>query len=256
MKLLPETSNIQHKFADYCRTGKMVELPGVNNKTVHHYRRLVYNVVNNTLIQAYPITKKIVTDKEWDEMVQEFFSTHDSKTPQIWKLPFEFYQYAKTNHFGSKYKKPFLNDLLYFEWIEIEVHTMPDKPFPLYTVHDSFENDILAINPEYKIIQLTYPVHLYPVSQAIEMHGNYFLMVYREPETGNVKFMNLSVLHVFILELLSDGKYSTSYIIDRVKKTFKIDNTELLVKNSMQFIKDLKSQEIILGYLNIKLKKS
>ena len=58
--------------------------------------------------------------------------------------------------------KPFLDDLLYFEWMEIEVHTMPDRPFPDYVKEGNVLEDRLAFNPEYEIIRMDYPVHLYP----------------------------------------------------------------------------------------------
>ena len=44
-------------------------------------------------------------------------------------------------------QKPYLEDLLYFEWMEIEVHTMPDKPYPDYQSRGNIFMDRLALNP-------------------------------------------------------------------------------------------------------------
>ena len=43
--LKKDTKEIQSKLADYCRTGELSLTTEVNQKHVHHYRRLVYNII-------------------------------------------------------------------------------------------------------------------------------------------------------------------------------------------------------------------
>ena len=40
--------------------------------------------------------------------------------------------------YGNRIQKPYLEDLLYFEWMEIEVHTMPDRANPRRIAWQSF----------------------------------------------------------------------------------------------------------------------
>ena len=55
--LKKETQLQQNLLADYCRTGTEPEgLIGINKENLHHYRRLVYNIVTDILETAYPIT--------------------------------------------------------------------------------------------------------------------------------------------------------------------------------------------------------
>ena len=132
MSMLLKTETYQHqsKLAQYCRNGKPVAIPGTIETRLPHYRRLVFNVVKDSLEAAYPIAHSFINEKDWREMAYRFFSEHNCQTPQVWKLPFEFYEFATAGDFANKYNIPFLNDLLYFEWLEIEVYMMEDLPFP------------------------------------------------------------------------------------------------------------------------------
>ena len=145
--LTPDTIEIQNKLASYCRTGEEVEIPGVSQNRLRHYRRLVKNVIHNTMKQAFPITHKLLERAEWEEMVDRFFIEHDAQTPKVWELPKEFYEYVKRSGYAKKYDRPYLDDLLYLEWIEIEVHSMPDKN-PEDVKHDGnpFQDSVIVLS--------------------------------------------------------------------------------------------------------------
>lgn len=247
MKLKPETIQAQHALADYCRTGKNVKLDGITPNRIHHYRRLVFNVVKNTISQAFPISKKIIGD-HWENLVHNFFVNHNSQTPQVWKLPFEFYEYIKKEKYANKLQLPFLNDLLYFEWIEIEVYTMPDIEINPFEKNGDMLNDALVVNPEFKLMLLEYPVHIFEAQAAVQKKGNFYVLCFREPETGKVKFINLSIFHVFIIERLLNSHNSLSLIIDEAIQFFEIIDTTYLWKNTQRFIQDMMNQKFILGY--------
>ncbi|HEY0611942.1 MAG TPA: DNA-binding domain-containing protein, partial [Chitinophaga sp.] len=112
-QLNKDTRDYQSSLADYCRTGAYQAIPGV--KTAQHvsqYRRLVYNVVDDMLQSAYPLTKGLLKEEEWDELVQEFFSRHACQSPQVWYMPKELYEYIvqqEAHPLLTKY--PFLHDL-------------------------------------------------------------------------------------------------------------------------------------------------
>lgn len=84
MHLLSETFEAQSLLADYCRTGIRPEITGTN-KNITRYRELVYNVVFDTLENAYPIAFQFIGEEKWHELVHDFFSNHKAQTPQVWK---------------------------------------------------------------------------------------------------------------------------------------------------------------------------
>jgi len=249
MKLREETVKIQDQLGEYCRTGMETEIRGVTPGRVHHYRRLVYNVVRNTMDSAFPITLAALGEERWDLLVQDFFSKGIPQTPQIWKLPFEFYQFHANQETGSGIRKPYLDDLLYFEWIEIEVHTMPDRPYPDYVQHGNIFMDRLAFNPEYEIIRLEYPVHMYSAEEASKLKGDYYALIFRSPETGYVQFLNLSPLNTYILTRLVEEDVPLNELKGDIASVSGIESGKYLDDALSTFMGDLMKKKLILGFL-------
>jgi len=248
MKLNEDTVRIQDLLGDYCRTGEEEEIPGVIPGRLNHYRRLVYNVIRDTMDRAFPIALATLGEEQWDLLVQEFFTHGLPQTPQVWKLPLELYNYHNSNETGARIRKPYLEDLLYFEWIEIEVHTMPDRSFPEYVKQGNIFSDLLAFNPEFELIQLEYPVHMYPASEAEDMKGDYFVLIFREPENGKVQFLNLSAIHTYILGLLLDEDRSLNQLKGDIAQTAGIESMKYLDDALEKFIGDLMQKKLILGF--------
>lgn len=248
MKLSKDTISAQHALADYCRTGEDTTIAGVRPERVHHYRRLVKNVIHNTLEQAYPITHELLDKQEWDMLVNEFFINHTPQSPQVWKLPKEFYEFLRDNNYPERLNRPYFNDLLHFEWIEIEVHTMPDGDIPDYLASGNVLKDRLVFNPDFRIIYLEYPVHLMSVEQAKQKKGNYYLLVYRESDSGNVKFLNISLLLAYIIEQIHTGNKTLTEVLPNVQSSFKITNMEEAQRKLQQFMEIMYKQKFLLGF--------
>ncbi len=248
MKLRKETIEIQEQLGAYCRTGIEQELPGITPGRIHHYRRLISNVVNDTLRTAFPITVAALGDETWLLLVEDFFSAGVPQTPQVWKLPLEFYQFHASRESGKRLNLPFLDDLLYFEWMEIEIHTMPDRPYPDFVNEGDLLKDTLAFNPEYEIVKLEYPVHTHPVREARELKGEYFSLLYRMPESGNVQFLNLSALNVYIITRLQEEKVPLNEIKNEIARVAGIESGRYLDDALTKFSGDLLERKMILGF--------
>ncbi len=248
MQLRKETVYIQEQLGEYCRTGVEPVLPGITPGRLPHYRRLVSNVLSDTLFTAFPITVAALGEDQWNILVQEFFVEGIPQTPQVWKLPFEFYQYHAEKQTGIKIGLPYLDDLLYFEWMEIEIHTMPDRAYPDFKDEGNLFQDRLAFNPEFEIIKLRFPVHTHPVRKALEMEGEYFSLLYRMPQTGNVQFLNLSALNVYLIIRLQEEKVPLNRIKNEIARVAGIESGRYLDEALKLFLEDLLKRKLILGY--------
>lgn len=248
--LKTETATQQSLLANYCRTGVKPELIGIKEENLYQYRRLVFNIALDTLETAYPITYRFLNSEQWEDLIQRFFAEHKCSTTQVWRMPLEFYQYCKEKNIGEQLQFPFLNDLLFFEWLELEVHTMDDIPYPPYQELGSWLHDQIATNPEHKLVVFEYPVHTTaPTDKLEEKKGNYYFLIYREKETGNVHFLDLSMLHVFILENINEGNCLETILVE-ANKLFQLNDLELLKKHALTFMEDLKHRQFILGFKN------
>jgi hypothetical protein len=250
MPLLKEDTHAQQsKLAEYCKTGVKPDLIGVIDENLHHYRRLVFNIGIDTIETAYPITYRFLPDEIWDKLVYDFYAEHKCKTPQVWRMPLEFYEYCVEKDLQTKLNHPFLNDLLYFEWLEMEVHTMDDLPYPSFTTKGDWLNNSLALNPEHRLVKFTYPVHVLAATELHGKAGDYFLLMYREKESGRVQCMDISILYAYILEQLQNG-VTLQAILTEADTLFQINNFEMLKEHALNFVNDLKQREFILGFLN------
>ena len=248
MHLHKETIAIQEQLGEYCRTGEERELPGITPGRIHHYRRLISNVVNDTLHTAFPITVAALEESQWEELVQDFFTAGIPQTPQVWKLPFEFYQYHVSRETGKRMDLPFLDDLLYFEWMEIEIHTMPDRPYPDFISEGDLFQATLAFNPEYEIIGLDYPIHTHSVSEALHLKGDHFALLYRLPESGHVQFLALSALNVYIITRLQEENVPLNEIKNEFARVAGIESGKYLDDALAKYLGDLLERKMILGF--------
>jgi uncharacterized protein len=251
MSLLDQyTAAQQSKLAEYCRSGQVPDgLNGVRAENLHHYRRLVFNIASDILETAYPITHSYLDESIWNELVTEYFTEHKCKTAQVWRMPLEFYEYCRDKKIAERLNKPFLDDLLHFEWLELEVHTMEDLQYPASKSEGDWMNGPLAINPEHRLLSFSYPVHTTsPVDLENAEKGNYYLLIYREKDSGNVQFIDLSVFYVFLLENLINGAV-LSEILEGSREIFGFDDLEVVKAHCMTFINDLRSRGFITGLL-------
>jgi hypothetical protein len=248
MSLLKDTHEQQSLLAQYCRTGDVPEnLKGIKKENLSNYRRLVFNIALDTLETAYPITYSFLDRNVWDDLCYDYFSEHKCQTPQVWRMPLEFYQYCVDKNISEKLGFPFLNDLLLVEWLELDVHTMDDIAYPSYTEQGDWFNSRIAINPEYRLVKLTYPVHTTAPTSLAGTEGTFFLLVYREKENGNVQFVDLSIFYAYLLEQIANGELLKDVLVE-ANTLFGINNISLIKEHALKFIEDLERRKFILGF--------
>ncbi len=249
MLLKTETYNQQNKFVEYCRNGREVSILGAVPERLPHYRRLVFNVIKDTLETTFPIAFQYIDSKIWDEMVYTFFSTHKCSDPQVWRMPNEFVGFCEAENYSEKFTLPFLNDLLRFEWMEVEVYMMEDIEYPANINTTILLQSKIAVNPEQKIIKLEYPVHMEKPFDAVDKKGNYFLLLFREKESGRVQFLNLSVLFAYLIENISIEEKTLEEILNDILYLFGINDLKMLQTKVFKFLEELKTQGFVLGSL-------
>lgn len=246
----PEAATHHHQssLAAYCRTGRYTEIPGVHNGHVTHYRRLVYNVVDDMLQSAYPLTHHLLSAKQWTAMVQDFFSHHPCQSPQVWYMPRELYEYLIEAQHPLLEKYPFLSELLWFEWLEVELFMMEDRPAS-YTASGNINTDALVLNPEHQLQHFHYPVHLKPAKQIKAADkGDHFLALFRKPDNGEVAFMHLSPVLVTLLELLQEGPQGMDTLVEQACAAWQLPVNEEIREAAAAFFAQALENRLILGF--------
>lgn len=246
--LYKDTYNQQSNLAHYCRTGELLPIKGLTENRVHHYRRLVYNVIDDTLQSAFPLTVDLLSEEDWNALVDTFFSSHKCQSTSLWQLPFEFYQFVEQTEPELKSEYIFLEELLLFEWSEIEVYMMEDKVFPAVRSTGDWANDVISLNPEFKLLQLSYPAHLKNPNEIMEAdQREYYVLIFREPESGKVQFIDLSFFFAWLIEKINGEKKTLGNILLEAEKIFGAEK-EILLNNTLPFLEELKQKQFILGF--------
>lgn len=243
-----KTSYYQSALAGYCRTGKYTSIPGVRKHHVTHYRRLVYNVVDDMLQTAFPLTCHLLSAKEWNGLINKFFSSHSCQSPQVWYMPKELYQYVVQHESTLLIKYPFLTELLLFEWMETELFMMEDLPVT-YNITGNPLTDLLVLNPEHQLLYFQYPVHIKKAKQITEADkGNYYLVMFRNPDTDGVQFMSLSPALVRIVEWLNEAPMDLETLTTNIAEELQLQITPDISAMISRFLTEALKNRLIKGF--------
>lgn len=239
-----KTEEIQDELALYCRKHEVPALPGVREDRLHNYRRLIYNIMEDALASAYPICRSILVDSQWDLLMDDFIRNHGCKHPQLFRMPEELIEFVRVNEYQEKFQIPYLIDLLIFEWIEIEVHTMADQVVDRESNIDLWTSK-LTLSPYHRLIQLEHPVHLLKNQVDSFRQGEYFYLVYRE-ESGTVQYLTINHFSFKMLHAFTTSEVSLQLLLENIRETYDRDVYEEVKKQSLAFLAKLKSLDIII----------
>ncbi|AQX02209.1 HvfC/BufC N-terminal domain-containing protein [Elizabethkingia anophelis] len=246
LQLQNKTFSLQTDLALYCRTGLNEPQTSIQQHTFH-YKRLVYNVIKDTLKIAFPLTRKLIGRKRWKKMVAHFFKSHKCQTPQVWKLPGEFSEYYDKESLPFKKKFIFLKSLLQYEWLEIEVFMMEDVPIDEFRENKKSEKDVIIPNPEIKILSIEFPIHLKNIKEITEEdRGQYFVSIHRDFYTKQVKFNDLSYPFVEIILKANEDYFTKKDFIELLSKYEK--DEDKIIRFYNDFEQFALHNNIFLGY--------
>ncbi len=245
--LFPKPSfQYQNDLAHFCRTGEYIPIPGIIEKNVGRYRKLIFSIVEESLESAYPLTHNLLDEEEWNDLAHNFFSSNRCQSPLLWQMPKDLLLFMQESQDPLLEKYPLLADLLLLEWYEVELFMMEDRKVEAYHKKGTLSTDNLVINPEIAILPLSYPVHLKNAQQITEEDkGQYFVSLHREPESGKVRFTDIKYPHVELIEKLSNNQSNFSSLLKIFQKY--ASEEEAIIALS-QFLKASLESQLILGF--------
>jgi len=249
MLLSEITRNQQSQFALYCKTDRDQNLIGTTPGRIHHYRRLIYNIVDESLRTAYPLTYNLLDKNHWNMLVSTFIANHKFRTPILWRMPEEFKNYLMANEKALAENFPFIWDLLEFEWKEIEVYMMEDNEAAKYFSGGSFEDDKIIFNPDFQILKLSYPVHTKNAKQITDKDlGERFVLIFRKKDNGEVIFVDLSLFHIWLISELIASRNRLEDLLVSASVIFNIEDVSQIKQNALSFLNEMKERQFILGF--------
>lgn len=248
MSLEEKTIELQRAFSNMCKQGKKASIEGASIEGMKTYQRLVFSNIQNTLEKAYPITKELLKKDEWEGLTRDFFAAYPIKSPHLWEMPKDLYLFVKEEGHPLEHAFPFLEDLLHFEWLEIAFFIMPDHPCQEVNSTGHLVEDPLVLNPEHRIVSFAYPVFRQNIRGCIENKGNYFLLVYRTHKAKEVRYFELSPLHVVLWEKVKEEGLTVAEAIAEAGQLFPQIPFKRLLPSATDFFQKLMEEEAVLGF--------
>lgn len=241
MSLVKTTENFFH----FCRTGELDPSLNIVPEKIQIYHELVRNNIEEVLYRAFPLTFHLLTQKQWNEMLDLYLAKEDFTAHSVWRLPQALVRVAMEQKWAERWNIPYLLDLLHFEWIEIEIDMMPDLPRGDFKKEGRILDDLLVLNPESQIIVYSYPVYEKNVLPREMKEGIYPVLVLRHPDTGEVHFIALSRFFLHVYEMLTEHTGREALI--QAAKTFQLNESKALSVGE-KFLIDLMDQQAIYGW--------
>lgn len=238
--------NIQEKFTHFCRTGELDPSFKIRPERAQIYYNHVKIGFENVLRKAYPLTYHLLKPKRWSQLTDAFLAEVDCATPFLWKMPQFLVDYVKKNRWADHFKIPYLNDLVDFEWIEIEIHMMPDALEKNARKKGNLLDDPLIVNPESRILTYSYPVYEKKKLPRPMQKSTYPLLTFRHPDTGQVHFIALSSFFKTVLELIKGQHLSGRKALIAAAKKFNFEEQQVMPIGE-KFINDLYERQAIYG---------
>lgn len=210
------------------------------------YKSLVLNSVEKYLPIAFKSTYVILAD-QWREIVKDYMEQYPSHSPVYFVLAKDFPIFLASDFFKSKYSYPeYLSELALYEWTELELYNATEP-----------EKDTSKVNPCHKILKLKYPIseiicYIKDSSVSLEEKrttdieiDSENLIIYRDPDTLQIRFFSLSTETLFVLEKIISGM-DIGKTIQEFCNTNNLELNPELEKSFFALITNLKKLKILI----------
>jgi uncharacterized protein len=237
----------QQEFAAYIRDPKNNPAPAdVKEQRMVMYRELFFNNIEGFLSSNFPILRKILNDRQWFALVQDFFAKHPCKSPHFSQIPEEFLDYLH-NERDSSEDLPFMLELTHYEWVEMALSIAKEDVVATNQDPENLLNQHIALSPLAWPLVYQYPVHkIAPAFLPLETPEQAtFLIVYRNRE-DDVSFIEITPITYRLLEIIREHeKPLAEDCLKQVARESNHPDPELIMAGGLQILKELAEKTII-----------
>lgn len=246
---MPAFMQQQYAFAARIRDPRHAPAPAdVPARRMALYEELFYNNVNEALANAFPVLRKLHADKQWHQLVRDYFTTHRARTPLFHQMAREFIDYLQHERGSVAGDLPFMLELAHYEWIELKLLSTEDELPPCDGSGDLLDNTPL-LSPLTRLLSYSYPVHrigpdhIPQQAAATPTH----LLVWRDRQ-DEVGFMELNPVAARLLQRLSgQPQASGRKLLEQIAAELHHPNPQTVVEGGRAILEELEQRDIILG---------
>ncbi len=213
-----------------------------NSKEVQLYKELIYNRFLDSFEYAFPYTKEVLGDEKFELLVEDYVKEHHPRQI-LWQEAKGLVDFIIKNDWKFKKEFPFIDDLIYYEWLEIELSNEKEE-----ANKTSFDwNRSYQLNKTARLNIYEYPVHKYEkieIDEILKKKGRYNLLIFREPNDFEIKTVELTD---FVYELLNEISSGVTPMESLKSKDIEIDLEEIM-PYLQNFFSELMENEVLIDY--------
>ncbi|MYB88380.1 MAG: DUF2063 domain-containing protein [Proteobacteria bacterium] len=248
---IPAFKKVQYEFTAHLRDPSRNSAPeGIEDRRMKIYRGLLYRNVQNFIKSAFPVLRRLYSDKDWHRMVRDFFANHRSASPYFKDISREFLDYLENERMPRPEDPVFINELAHYEWIEICLANSDLEP-DMTNVDPTGDliHNVPVLSPLAEFFGYHFPVHkIGPDFQPKQTSAQpVFLMIYRDRQ-GKVGFMELNSITAKLIEQMKNNQLETGkQLLGKIAKELQHPNPEVVIRSGGKTLKQLRAKDILLG---------
>ena len=192
---------------------------------INTYKELIHYRFKEVILSAFPRFLELLEEGTINQLIVDFIKSKP-QTPFIWKMPDEFRHFLAKHELAKKY--PFMDDLLWFEWIEIELFM---GHYQLTETKEFSWDKAYTLSDSALVKELNFPVHY---DEGYEQGAVYPLLMFYNFQSHDVHFQEITP---FLQQLfLSLKSKSIEQSLKELCKTYDIDLSEVkeLLQETLQ----------------------
>lgn len=155
------------------------------------------------LKSAFPIVYEALGKDRFSKLLEAFFSQATNGTTSIAEQSRDLHRFVAQKQYARRWRIPYLEDLMLFEWLETGIAMMPEKPVVVCSKEGDLQYSPIVVNPTHRLDRFSYPVFRLAPSKLTRNQGVYFLVTYRSLESKQVEFVELSAPFALAIERLA-----------------------------------------------------
>ncbi len=192
-------NDFQYEFSRQLRAqDEEFTLPGISQHAAQIYRDLVFNNLRGFIDRCFPVAQTLISGETWHNLVVDFFKKSPCQSPVFNEIPYAFVNYVYENHLILT-SKPWLGDLLHYEWLELFVDLHTESVIPC---HDGYRVDMpLRLNPTLMNQTYNWPVQDICTEHIPTHPSPTHLLVFRNSQ-NQVQFMEINPMTSSLLNIL------------------------------------------------------
>lgn len=190
----------QYQFGAHLRDPQQPLPAGVAAERIGVYAELLFNNLRGFIDACCPISREIVGEPRWGELIRAFYSGYRCQSPLFRDIPGEFVHWLANNPAAAADLPAFIVELAHYEWLELAADIHPAHVPAPEAVVDAFDTPLQA-NPTLQLGVYQWPVQQIAPACLPTSPTPTCLAVYRDAQ-DRVRFTHLNPLSAHLLGLL------------------------------------------------------